>query len=366
MKVMVLTALYGSGHRIAARGLVDALEYLGIDHDHRRINFSVLDIVEEGGFAEKASSKAYEFLMRRGHGVWKLLYNSRVLTTGPFRRLYRMQVKNFVKYLERYSPNAVISTHFLTSLIGIIYKERSGTPIFTVITDFAAHPLWIWEGTNRYYVALDTTTKDPLLEGADVRVTGIPLRKGFWNPPSKEEARRELNYPLWRTVVLISAGSYASVDVEPLVKKLKEYGVFVVLLAGKRRDAYRRFLTLFKELKVDGVVYPFIDFVPKVMAASDLFITKAGGVSVAEALSVGLPMIFVNNMPGQEELNARIVESKGAAINSKTPGRALKDLEDLLSDTKKLRLMGERAKKLGRPKASLKIVSDILGYADGI
>jgi len=209
-------------------------------------------------------------------------------------------------------------------------------------------------------VGLERTAREEPLRGKDVVVSGIPLRRGFWNPPGREEARRELGYPERRTVVLVSAGSYASVKVEPLLLKLRDMGAFVILLAGRKRSAYERFVRFYDESGIEGVVYPFVDFVPKIMAASDLFVTKAGGVSVAEALAVGLPMVFVNNMPGQEELNARIVEEEGAGVNACTPDNALKVIEDLLKEPKKLEVMRERAKSLGRPKASLRIIGDVV------
>jgi processive 1,2-diacylglycerol beta-glucosyltransferase len=265
--------------------------------------------------------------------------------------------------VESWKPDAVISTHFLTSLIGVIYSNKTGKPTFTVITDLAVHPLWVWEGTRRYYVGLERTAQEEPLKGKDVVVSGIPLRKGFWEPPDKAKAREELGYPRDSTVVLLSAGSYASVKVEPLLLSLRDMGTFVVLLAGRKREAYNRFVRFYKEAKIRGTVYPFVDFIPKIMAASDLFITKAGGVSVAEALAIGLPMVFVNNMPGQEELNAKIVEEEGAGVNACTPEEAIKVVESLIKDTERLEDMGRIAKKLGKPKAALRIIGDVISVS---
>ncbi|NPA79719.1 MAG: hypothetical protein GXO29_01530 [Thermotogae bacterium] len=349
MRVAVLTARYGSGHRIAARGVIDALEHFGVE-------YHLMDMVDEGGAVERISSAIYEYLMRRGHTLWSLLYDSRLLASGPMRRIYALLMRRLAEELKEISPDAVVSTHFLTSLAAVMYGRRA----FTVITDFSVHPLWVWEGTDRYYVASERTAEEPILRGKDVRITGIPLRKGFWEPMAKDRARAELGYPQSSKVVLLSAGSYASVKVEPLLRILKREGAFVVLLAGRRESAYRRFKRLLSEEGIGGVVYPFVDFVPKIMAASDLFITKAGGVSVAEALAVGLPMLFLDNMPGQEEMNARIVEEEGAGINARTVERASEILPSLLGDEGRLGRMRESAKRLGRPKAALSVVEDML------
>ena len=361
MRILVLTAAYGSGHRMAAKGIAQALEYLGVEYKRSDINFSVLDIVESGGITERVSSKAYEMLMQRGHNIWRMLYNAQFLAASPFRRLYKFQVRNFVKMVKGWQPDAVVSTHFLTSLIGVMYSKETGKPTFTVITDFTVHPLWVWEGTRRYYVGLHRTAEEEPLKGEDVVVSGIPLRRDFWELPPKEDARKELGYPKEGWVVLVSAGSYASVRVEPVLLKLRDIKAFVVLLAGKRREAYERFVKFYEEEGIRGVVYPFVDFVPKIMAASDLFITKAGGVSVAESLAAGLPMLFINNMPGQEEMNARIVEEEGAGIDARTPERAVEVLEELIRSPERLREMAVRAKALGRPRAALDVVRDVMG-----
>ena len=50
------------------------------------------------------------------------------------------------------------------------------------------------------------------------------------------------------------------------------------------------------------------------MAAADLLVGKAGGLTSSEAMSRGLPMVLIEPIPGQEERNADHLLEAGAAI----------------------------------------------------
>ncbi len=352
--MFVLKAEYGSGHVIAARGIEDALEYSNYE-------YMSLDVVKGGGVIEKISSWAFELLMRRGHLAWKLFYYNPLPSSRPIRSIYKFVFRDkFMEPLRNFEPDVIISTHFLTSLIGLIYKTRKrNTKVFTVITDLVAHPLWVWEGTDGYFVGIKDTAYDLIKYGVDkdrIYDTGIPLRKPFWNLIPKSKARKHLNYPDNKTVILFSAGSYDSVPITPIIEGLRNYDFFPVILAGKKAEAYIKYKNLLNELKIEGVVYPFVDFVPVIMMASDIFITKAGGVSVAESLAVGLPMVFIRSMPGQEEGNAHIVEKYRAGINLGKPEVAVERIREILENPEILKSMQKNALKIGKPASSLDIV----------
>jgi len=352
MKVFILTAECGSGHVIAAKGIADALNHLGY-------KFLLFDIVKEGGLIEK-SIWAADIMMRKVHLAWRMLYSNPLTSTKPARMFYRFVYRNkFIEHLREFDPDVIISAHFLTSLIGVIYKtKKPDVRVFTVITDFVVHPLWVWEGTDGYFVGIKDTADDLKRYGVDedkIFITGIPLRKDFWEPMDKISSRRHLKYPLDDKIILLSAGSYDSVPIETILRGLKGENVFVIILAGKKREAYEKYNRLLKEIGLKGVVYPFVDFVPIIMCASDIFVTKAGGVSVAESLAVGLPMIFIGSMPGHEEGNVRIVEKYKAGINARTPENALNHLKSLLKDVNLLKELQENGKAIGKPSSSLDI-----------
>ncbi len=55
----------------------------------------------------------------------------------------------------------------------------------------------------------------------------------------------------------------------------------------------------------------FTSDVDKLMDASDLLITKPGGMTCTEGLAKGIPMLFYNTIPGQEEENVLYFTQQG-------------------------------------------------------
>ena len=58
----------------------------------------------------------------------------------------------------------------------------------------------------------------------------------------------------------------------------------------------------------------FTNNVDEYMDASDVIITKPGGLTTSEAMAKGLPMILMNPIPGQEERNMNFLVNAGVGI----------------------------------------------------
>jgi processive 1,2-diacylglycerol beta-glucosyltransferase len=103
------------------------------------------------------------------------------------------------------------------------------------------------------------------------------------------------------------------------------------------------------------------DYVDDLVAASDLVITKSGGLIVSEVLARGVPMLIVDPIPGQEEWNADFVAGSGAGIQLNHPEAVPPAALFLLSQPERLALMREQARRFGRPRAALDIAERVLG-----
>jgi processive 1,2-diacylglycerol beta-glucosyltransferase len=96
------------------------------------------------------------------------------------------------------------------------------------------------------------------------------------------------------------------------------------------------------------------------MSQVDLIITKPGGLTIAEALSMELPMLFMGAIPGQEIANARILQDYGCAITVKNC-RSLKDtIIDLSMHPDKMDLMRVNIQKIKHPDAAEEICKYII------
>jgi processive 1,2-diacylglycerol beta-glucosyltransferase len=102
----------------------------------------------------------------------------------------------------------------------------------------------------------------------------------------------------------------------------------------------------------------------KYMAAADLMVGKAGGLTTSEALARGLPMALIEPIPGQEERNADHLLEAGAAIRCNNLPAAAWKISTLLDDAARLNGMRDAARKLGRPGAAATIAEDALRLID--
>jgi UDP-N-acetylglucosamine:LPS N-acetylglucosamine transferase len=73
------------------------------------------------------------------------------------------------------------------------------------------------------------------------------------------------------------------------------------------------------------------DDVPELMAAADVLVHNAGGLSVTEALVVGLPTLTYLPIPGHGRANAAVLERAGVAAWPRDPQQLHEAIERLHS-----------------------------------
>jgi processive 1,2-diacylglycerol beta-glucosyltransferase len=107
-------------------------------------------------------------------------------------------------------------------------------------------------------------------------------------------------------------------------------------------------------------VFGFVDTMAELMASSDLIVSKAGGLTVSEALGLGVPLVLYHVIPGQERLNADYVVRHGAGLVASGPSEVARAVSDCLEQPQRLAAMARQAKALGRPEAAKEIVDTVL------
>ena len=108
-------------------------------------------------------------------------------------------------------------------------------------------------------------------------------------------------------------------------------------------------------------IFGFSPRIAEMMCAADVLISKPGGLTVSEALSLGLPQVLFSPIPGHEEANAQYVvrHGAGACIEAKK-GEFKSALTKFLENPETLRATRKAAQSLGKPQAASKIVDFIL------
>jgi processive 1,2-diacylglycerol beta-glucosyltransferase len=135
----------------------------------------------------------------------------------------------------------------------------------------------------------------------------------------------------------------------------------LVVLTGRNEKQLKKLRTL--AVRWPGRLFPvgFINTIERVMAASDLAITKPGGLTSSECLAMGLPMIIVTPIPGQEERNADYLLEQGVALKACDETAVAWRVNLLLNEPDHLNIMREKARLIGRPDSARKVLDTVLG-----
>lgn len=366
--ILILAASAGGGHMIAARALEHALRQQAPDAD-----IEVLDVLAISNILfRRLYADGYLELVRHAPAAMGWLYEAMDRPNGRIQDAVRVWIQNFnklptVRYVRQRRPRLILNTHYLTAeIVGQMRRSKQlDCPQVTITTDYETHRLWVQEPTERYYTATEdgkTYLTTFGAAGENVLVTGIPVRPGFDLTLDRDEARRRCRLELARPVILLLCGGFG---VGPIAELLRELiampaDVQIVVIAGRNERLRLRLETAAQAARQPARVLGFTDKMHEWMRAADLVVTKPGGLTVAESLACGLPLVIVNPIPGQETRNSDYLLERGAAIkvnNSRLLGHRI---GMLLGDSARLQALREAARRIARPYAARDIAVDAL------
>jgi processive 1,2-diacylglycerol beta-glucosyltransferase len=174
---------------------------------------------------------------------------------------------------------------------------------------------------DRYFVALEETRRHLARLGvpaARITVSGIPIDPVFADSRHALAMARKHGLDPMRWRILVTAGGFGVDPVERLVGPLLDlrHSAQVVVICGRSAELKRRLEALAAARPADAPVtvrpIGYTRAMDEYMAAADLLVGKPGGLTTAEALARGLPMVIVHPIPGQEERNADHLLEAGA------------------------------------------------------
>ncbi len=317
-KILILSANYGTGHLIAAKAIKQLLE--------EENEVEIIDIVEEGYFLEKISSKAYIWLNRHSHLLWRFIYYNPISKSKILRVLSKKLIRdNIYKKIKSYKPDIIISTHFYATVYGIKYKaEYPKTKLFVCITDYEVHPFWIYNEVDLYFLPSHFSLQNFKL--TNYVITGIPLRRNFWQELNKYEIRKKLKIETNNLVVLLNLGSHSVLPLKDAIKYINLFKdkLYFLIIGGKDKVRYEKIQNALNQIGAYYKLYSFTEDIHELMFACDFSITKAGGLSLSELIYTKRPAIYYKSLPGQEEGNEKFIREYGLGFTAKNFSQLLK------------------------------------------
>jgi processive 1,2-diacylglycerol beta-glucosyltransferase len=366
----LLSVSAGAGHVRAAQAIAAAAAQradLQVEH------IDLLTLVSAG--FRKVYGELYLDLVERHPQLWAHLYHQSdraepdAFSNKLRRALERVSTRALGDAVKRAAPDAIICTHFLPAelLARAAARGRSLPPVHVVVTDFDLHRLWVQPGVAGYCVASEEVAfrLQHYLPQMPVQVTGIPIMPAFAAAPPRDECRRELGLQDGGLTAMVMTGGAGLASGAAMVQRLLDIGgeLQIVAIAGRNEELLARYQALAAQYPGRLVPIGFTKTIERVMAASDLCITKPGGLSTSECLAMGLPMLLISPIPGQEERNAHHLLEQGAARLAMDAVALEFRMRALLAAPQALAAMRERCRALGRPQAAQAVLQQVLGAA---
>ncbi|RCX20303.1 processive 1,2-diacylglycerol beta-glucosyltransferase [Fontibacillus phaseoli] len=315
-RVLLLSEGFGAGHTQAAYALSSSLRKVA-----PHVQTKVLEL---GSFLNPRVAPiiitAYKKTVSTQPRLVRMMYRSNYkkslnrLTTLALHRIFYTRTIQLIRQLH---PDVIVCTHPIPSAIISRIKrlEMLDVPLCTVITDYDAHGTWISREVNSYLVSTEQVKQKLLERGVEedkIRITGIPVHPNFWERHRQEDIRAQYNLKNIPTV-LVMGGGWGFMKDEAVNAYLASYRdvIQIIFCFGSNTKSLEKMKKDSRFIHEHIHLLGFTREIDKLMDASDLLITKPGGMTCTEGLAKGIPMLFHKPLPGQEEENSQYFTSQG-------------------------------------------------------
>jgi processive 1,2-diacylglycerol beta-glucosyltransferase len=325
-------------------------------------------------FFRLAYSGSYLELTDHAPLVWGYFYTQADVgdelaeLTNNIRRLVEsIGTTDLKELLKKSQPEIIVCTHFLPMELLMTLKRNAQLlqPVYCVITDHAAHTFWTYTDIDGYFVGSEMVREQMIERGvpaAHVHVTGIPIDPKIAEPKDCYTERTRIDLPTDERVITLFGGGVSTESMRKVCEDLLRSDIRGTLLvvAGRNETLKQGIADLKRGPTLNLCVLGFIDYVDSLITASDIIITKAGGLIISEILARGVPIIVIDPILGHEEWNADFVVNSGAGVQLRMSRSVPKMVQRLLQSPHLLEEMRENAAAAGRPRAAQQIAERVI------
>ena len=320
MKVLLLSCSTGEGHNYCARAVRRALDAMGHETDF----FDLLHLFGEPGpigiesLLNVISTKApnlFGLMYRAGEKV------SALGVTSPIYLVNSNYGRRLCELINDRGYDAVVCSHLfpMETLTFIRRRYEMHARCYGILSDYTCIPFLPETELDAYFLPHELVRRKCEQAGMPAErlvVTGMPVDESFRSAPCKAEARQILGIPASAKLYLIMTGGIGCGDAISLCDTLMELpdeDARICVLAGRNRELLDG---LNEKYGPDSGVQaiPFTDQVALYMRAADVLLSKAGGISSAEAAVVNVPLVHTMMIPGVETQNAEFFRTLGMSL----------------------------------------------------
>lgn len=323
LRVLILSAEEGEGHRAVARALSadlaarhggvevvvrDALDGLG-----RVIPYLTRDVYR------KQLNNSFSWTYGVECNVFARFPPGRAVARGG---LVAFGGRPLLRLIRSHDPDVVVSTHpAATSIIGHYRRAgKLGIPALATVSDFGVHPLWAHPGIDLHLVMHESCVRpiEKVAGRESARVVRPLVQPQFFEPADQAAARRKLDLPETGPVVLVSGGGWGVGKLERAVRAALDVpGAHVICICGLNDEAHARLVAAFED-EPRARIHGYTSRMRDLIAAADVVVHSTGGVTCLEALVLGRPLVAFGVPPGHAKWNAKAHERLGMGETART------------------------------------------------
>lgn len=266
--------------------------------------------------------------------------------------------------IKSLNPHVVIGTGGYASAMPLKIAVKNEIPI--ILQEQNSFPgmttKYFADNAEKICVAFD----DAKIEfGNKAVITGNPIRASIVNGDRKKAGLLFDIDPDQKTIFLFG-GSQGSAFLNDMmsncIQLFESEKIQIIWQTGENQyDDYKKFDSPLIKVR------SFIDHMAEAYSISDLIISRAGALTVAEITACGKPSILIpypHSAADHQKKNALSVQTANASIvfeeKEITPRTLYRTIVDILYNEDKLTKMGRNAKKIGITDATDRIINNIL------
>lgn len=364
MNLLLVSVSAGAGHGQAAEAIrkTAAKRYPELTVAH----IDMMDYV--GRAVKKAVVESYELMATQFPELWRFMYKktdrpqTSRLVRGGSKLLNRGAAGRFLEYIAAQKPDQILCTHFLPAhaLLEAPAKHQLQAPISILMTDYDKHDLLTTPGLNHYFVATEKMQWKMQRAGipaARITVSGIPVDPVFYEAKDPAALKDTYLIPKDKPVFLILSGGQGLAKLDAIVTTLfvSPRPIHIIAIAGNNQKLLEKLEQLQPPAHITLTSVGWTDQMDEYMRLADVIITKPGGMSTTECLTLGKPMILISPIPGQEEHNAEYILERGGGVIAHTTDDLLYYVENELTA-----LVAKSAPQIKKPLAAAQIILNTL------
>lgn len=314
MKILILSCGTGGGHDSAANAMLECFNELKIDCE-------VMNPIElTSKRMAKGVNESYLKIVNNIPKMFKNIYHlgelySKLPIKSPIYSFNNLFAKKLKEYIFNNNIDYVICTHlYPAETLTYLKKKNINIHFILVATDYALIPFFKETNPDYYVLPAKKLVKEYINTGIDKKKIlpfGIPVSIKFNINYKKDELKKQLSIPSNKKTILIMSGSmgYGKLDtmIEKIYNKYKNK-INIIVICGNNKKLKDN---LYHKYKENIILKGFTNNVNMYMKASDLLLTKPGGLTSTESAVSNIPTIFTDPIPGCENYNAEFFENNG-------------------------------------------------------